>query len=284
MHTNIKIKIEDQGSKGFTLIEMIVVMVITGILGGVVALFIKGPVQGYVDSARRAEMNDIADTAMSRITRDLRMALPNSVRIAGACGGAGTTCFIEFLPTTGGGRYRSNATGGAGSCGGAGDALSIGAADTCFEVLGPMPTFAAGNLVVVNNTAANSAYNVADSASWVSNTATAVTVASFTFPLGSPGNRFQVISTPVTYVCSPAAGGVSGTLTRYWGYTILAAQPASVTVAPLLGAANALLATNVSACNFSLPQGNALVAMQLTLTKGGENISLYDEAHVANAP
>ncbi len=67
---------------GFTLIEMIVVIVITGIIAGVVAVFLKAPVQGYIDSARRAELTDIADTAIRRMARDVRTAVPNSVRVA----------------------------------------------------------------------------------------------------------------------------------------------------------------------------------------------------------
>ena len=257
--------------RGFTLIEMIVVMVITGILGGMIAIFISGPVQGYVDSARRAEMSDIANTAMSRITRDLRTALPNSVRITAV----GSVYYLEFIPTTGGGRYRTN-TGGTGGCGGGmADALSIAVADACFEVLGPMPTFAAGNLVVVNNTAANSAYNVANSAPWVSNTTTAVTITSLAagFPSASPGNRFQVISTPVSYVCNPTAG----TLTRYAGYAIAATQPTST-----LAGGN-LLASNVSACKFANPVAS-LVNLYLTITESGESINLYDTASIANVP
>ena len=39
---------------GFTLVEAIMVIVITGILAGMVAVFIKAPVDGYVDSVRRA--------------------------------------------------------------------------------------------------------------------------------------------------------------------------------------------------------------------------------------
>ncbi len=263
--------------RGFTLIEMIVVMVITGILGGMIAIFISGPVQGYVDSARRAEITDIADTAISRIKRDLRTALPNSARITnqsgGSCNGTTDTCYLEFIPVTGGGRYRSNATGGTGSCGGAGDALSIGAPDTCFEVLGPMPTFAAGNLIVVNNTAGNSAYTGINSASYTGGTPPAVTFNTFTFPSGSPGNRFQVISTPVSYACNPTAG----TLTRYAGYAIAATQPTST-----LAGGN-LLASNVNACKFANPVAN-LVNLYLTITESGESISLYDTASIANAP
>lgn len=266
MYSNCK------SQRGFTLIEMIVVMVITGILGGIVAVFIKWPVQGYIDSARRAEMNDIADTAMSRITRDLRMALPNSVRIAVI----GSVYYLEFIPTTGGGRYRALAPG---------NVLNIGTPTSTFDVFGPMPTFSAGDLVVVDNTAGNSAYNAGNTAPYSTNTTTSVSFsAPFTFPFASPGNRFQVISKPISYVCSPVAGGTGGTLTRYWGYAIQVAQPTSVVAAPLSTATKALLATNVGACSFSLPQGNGLVAMQLTITESGENLTLYGEAHVANAP
>ena len=54
---------------------------IVGIIGAMVAVFIRSPVQSYVDSARRAELGDVADTALRRIIRDLRLALPNSVRV-----------------------------------------------------------------------------------------------------------------------------------------------------------------------------------------------------------
>ena len=147
--------------RGFTLVEMIMVIVITGIIGGMVAVFLKAPVQQYMDVSRRADMTDIADTALRRISRDLRTALPNSVRViaAGACpvtaanpGGIGLCDSVEFLPTSGGGRYRAD-TGGAAGCLGSpsGEALDFTAADACFGVLGGMPQgftgFVAGDLV-----------------------------------------------------------------------------------------------------------------------------------------
>jgi len=45
-----------QRERGVTLIEMIVVIVITGIIGAAVAVFIRRPVESYVDAARRAEL------------------------------------------------------------------------------------------------------------------------------------------------------------------------------------------------------------------------------------
>ena len=42
---------------GFSLIEMVVVIMIIAVVAGMIGLFIKAPLQGYVDSARRAESN-----------------------------------------------------------------------------------------------------------------------------------------------------------------------------------------------------------------------------------
>src|SRR5262249_57485691 len=69
-------------ARGVTLIEMIVVIAITGIIAAAVAMFIRRPVEGYIDAARRAELTDIADTALRPMTRDLRSPLPNTIPLA----------------------------------------------------------------------------------------------------------------------------------------------------------------------------------------------------------
>lgn len=282
---------------GFTLVEMIMVIVITGIIGGMVAVFLKAPIQQYMDVARRADMTDIADTALRRIGRDLRLALPNSVRVTGVCGGSGTTCFIEFLPTTGGGRYRAAAdpTPTATGCGSsAANVLDLTAADTCFEVLGPMPpTFTGGESVVVYNLGISGAMAYDNS----SRTTSAVTrgpgniiniAGGKQFPFDSPSHRFQVITTPVTYVCAPAPNGINGTLTRYWGYPIQFAQP---TALPTLESVNlgAVLANHVSSCRFAydaavVAQRSGLVTMNLAITRDNETVTLYSATHVSNEP
>ena len=82
--------------EGFTLIETMLAIAVTGI----VALFIRQPVQAYVDSEARAELIDTADTALRRIGRDLRLALPNSIRTTAS----GANQYIEFMLTKTGGR------------------------------------------------------------------------------------------------------------------------------------------------------------------------------------
>ena len=68
--------------------EMVMVIVITGVLGSMAAVFIKMPVQQYMDVARRADLTDIMDLALSRMENDIRSALPYSARASSvACTG-----------------------------------------------------------------------------------------------------------------------------------------------------------------------------------------------------
>ncbi|NMM37559.1 MAG: type II secretion system protein [Glaciimonas sp.] len=262
-----------QRQRGFTLIEAIMVITITGILAGVVAIFIRTPVQSYFDVERRAEMTDTVDTALRRIGRDVRLALPNSVRVTKV----GTVSYLEFLQTSDGGRYRAD---------GPGDILDFTATDTTFDVLGPPVAMVAGaqNLLVVYNLGIpgadayqgdnTSPITAIDAATHI------VTINAKQFPLSSPGNRFQIISSPVTYACDPGTGN----LTRFWNYPIQGAQPTA-----FAGTPQALLATNVAGCTFTydqlvINQRTSVVSIWLQLSQGSENVNLYHEVHVSNVP
>jgi MSHA biogenesis protein MshO len=292
-----------QSQQGFTLVEMIMVIVITGIIGGMVAVFLKAPIQQYMDVARRSDMTDIADTALRRIGRDLRLALPNSVRVTGTCTGGATSCFLEFLPTTGGGRYRADVAPSGVSAGCTSldlDVLDFTAADTCFEVLGAMPAVNVGDQIVVYNLGITGADAYSGNTlpthnrravSAVGTNSISITSTN-ALPFDSPGHRFQVITTPVTYACDGA-----GTLWRYWGYVIQSAQTSTNSIAKLdalvlpatATRGKAQLATNVSSCSFSydafvVAQRSGLVTMNLGITESGETVTLYSATHVSNLP
>ncbi|MDM5180319.1 type II secretion system protein [Massilia sp. DJPM01] len=271
---------------GFTLVEAIVVIVITGILGGIVATFLRLPVQNYVDSAGRAELTDVADTAVRRMVREIRLALPNTVRVAGA---AKTS--IEFVPTKTGGRYLAAEDVEAGR-----HLNFANSADLGFRVVGPLQVgtqqIVAGDTVVVNNMAvdgdlANVYAAVPTNRAQVTAVDAAnklVTLAANPFavqnpPLAHPLHRFQVTGQPVTYSCA------NGMLYRHANYGFKAVQD------PLPSAAPAILATNVESCEFDYSVvGNtraALVRLTLTLRRpsGSDGaIRLVQVVHVDNNP
>ena len=270
---------------GFTLIEMIVVIVITGIVASAVAVFIKRPVEGYVDAARRAELTDVADTALRRMTRDLRTALPNSIRVDGS------GRYIEFLQTSGGGRYRVEKE----SDGITGNILDFTAPDTSFDVIGALPAISPGDSIVVYNlnsdatiTTANAYFgdnrgtDASGAVSTVSFTAPAPGGTPSPFPFASPGKRFHVVQYPVTYHCDLG----TGRLRRYWGYTSELAQP---TVTLPLDGNSALLATNVTDCGFTYATDGAnartgVVALTLQIEQSEEKVRLFQQVHVSNVP
>lgn len=262
--------------RGFTLIEAIIVITITATIAAVVAVFIKTPIQGYFDSVRRAEMTDIADTALRRISRDLRLALPNSVRVTTA----GNIYYLEFLETVAGGRYRADTGTGAADLA-CNTPLDFTAASSGFCVLGPPPAVSRGMVVIYNlGVPGANAYNGDNTSAITGVSGALVRIKPKQFPFASPGNRFQIIGTPVSYVCDPTAG----TITRYWNYPIASAQPTGFT-----GASSALLASHVSACTFSytqqvVTQQAGLVAASLQITESNETVSLYEEIHVSNLP
>lgn len=254
---------------GFTLVEMIVVIVITGIIGGMVAVFLKAPIQQYMDITRRSDMTDIADTALRRIARDLRLALPNSVHVDSS------GQYLDFLATSGGGRYRSGA-------GGTNNILDFTVADTSFEALGQMPTCAANDQVVVYNLGIPGADAYAgDNRTLCSSVAApVVNIAAKKFPFESPNARFQIVHEQVRYICDP----VAHTLTRY-----SLAGNAIVAPTATVPAGGALLANNVSACSFSydalvVAQRSGLMTMNLAITENGETVTLYSATHVSNVP
>ena len=251
--------------RGFTLVEAIIVIVLTGILAGVVAVYLVIPVTAYFDVARRAELTDITDTALRRIGRDLRRALPNSIRVT-----AGNAA-IEFIPIKSAGRYRAD---------GPGNVLDFNAVADTFDVIGPGVDIAVNDFMVIFNLgiAPADAYQTVANINRrpVTTTGTALTTVGFnggTFPFASPARRFHVVGTPVSYIC---AGGL---LTRYWNYGFGTTAPAGI---------SGVLASNVSTCRFTYQAGvtaqNGVLTLELAVTKDDETANLVQQVHVSNVP
>lgn len=270
----------NRSQSGFTLIEAVMVIVITGIIGVLAAGFVR-PLEGYFDTLNRADLSDTADTALRRMARDIRLALPNSVRI----NISGNSRYLDFLATTGGGRYRAALDAGAG------DILDFIAADTSFDVLGPPVTIAAGDQIVVSNLdnpgadayEGNTLSTHVRRAASVTGTVANVSITSTNpLPHESPAQRFQIVHEQVRYLCDLT----TGRLIRYAGFPI--APPAAQVP---VGGSNALLASGVTACSFTYAPGSAqrsgLVTISLTLSNNSDpldNVTLLHQVHVQNVP
>ena len=260
--------------RGFTLIEMIMVIVLLGAMVAMASVFIVQPFLAFDDMKRRAELVEAADSALMLMTREIRAALPNSVRVRVD----GGRVALEFIPTVAGGRYRAHVDGV-----GDGDILDFTQPDGGFDVMGEVDLPAAGRseVVVYNLTASGSdgnAYlgdNRASLDEAASNANYVSLVSSHQFPFASPDQRFQIVTAPVAYVCDPAGGELS----RVDGYGFLG-NPFT--------ASGALVARYVAGCQFDYDPGagtrNGLVSARLTLSDAGETISLLQQVHVLNTP
>lgn len=276
-----------RGSQGFTLTELIIVIVVLGIMGALLAPVITGPVESYFDTARRAEIVYSADAAMRRVARDARKSLPYSVRITN---GGNSFEMIKVVDVA---RYREN--------GGQADRrLTFNGNDDQFNVIGVFPTLSAtftptsGERLVVFNlgsggfdayagdpvvTAANSfqlsteSYTVGGSPTYTEHKVTS-TGADFPFPVSSPSHRVFIIDNYISYGCT------GGGLFRLEGY----ATP-DPNLATLSG--GSLETDNISSCNFSYDPGSSLkpgvLTLKLTLTIAGESVTLQHQVHVPNA-
>ena len=79
-------------SSGFTLIELIIVIVILGVLATSISRFLQFGTQIYTETTARDQLMSSARFAIERLNREVRNALPNSLRLTNA-----NQC-LEFTP------------------------------------------------------------------------------------------------------------------------------------------------------------------------------------------
>ncbi|MCI0401391.1 MAG: type II secretion system GspH family protein [Gammaproteobacteria bacterium] len=306
---------------GFTLIEMVVVIMISAILAVVVGMNISRPIESFFDVTRRAQLVDIAETALQRMTREARLSLANSFRIN--TGATCTTdistptmlCGLEFLRTLDGGRYRAQQDGGGG-----GIVLNFNVnqqdATSSFDVLGQLDNVAdiqlgsgsadcisgVADCLVIFNTGqpatvadaiaagiSTNAY-LAASTLYDGNIATisSASTTSLGFDNSDIGTWNFGFSSPqqrfvvVDTPISFICDPGNGTITRRSDYPITAVQSTSP------GGTSSLVANHVTACTFTYDAGaptrSALVTIAITVSEEGEGVRLLQQIHVPNAP
>ena len=280
---------------GFTLVELVITIVLTTIVVSFMSVFISGPVRAYTDQGRRAELVDVAENSLRRIARDIRRALPNSVRVTAS----GSVVALELLSTVDGVRYRDRPP-----PGNPAKRLSFTAPDDAFNSVG---TFTGIVRPFSSTTHYLSIYNVGVPGADAYELANVITppktrididadtapgednvrvTPAFQFAFASPGQRVYLIDHAISYLCDTAAG----TLMRYSGYAIAADQTGRDSNGELLGAgADAtIIADQVSTCSIAYAPGTSqragLVTLELDVSDAGETVSLLHQVHVDNVP
>jgi MSHA biogenesis protein MshO len=251
------------------------------------------PIDAFTAQKQRAQLGDAADGALRLIARDLRSALPNSVRTQVN----GNVTALEMLATVDGARYQDN-----GPLSNTALSLDFTAPDAAFSTTVPfsqitLPYSSSNSYLAIYNVGVPgaNAYALANvmtpagttitiTAGVTSNAQLVTLNPAFQFSFGSPAKRVYLVSGPISYLCNTS----SGLLMRYSGYAISAAQPVTAAALIAAGASSGLVATNATGCQFTYASGTSqrvgMATLVLQLASNGQVIQLLEQTHLVNAP
>lgn len=261
------------------MVELVVSMLIATILAGFVGMTMTTPVQAYLAQARRAELSDSAETAMRSVARDVRGALPESLR----WGFVGGFQALEMIEVSGVAGYRTWVTG---------DSLDIGTPDNRFDVAGAQTTGRPLNRLVVGPNRDPAFPNLDPYLNTAVITPAGQPITTFnttqvrlqslhTFPSpGSPSQRAYAVVGSILYVCNTTAG----VLLRYDNLAI------QQTMAP--AGAGVIVARDIAACTFrtqpSAAEHGGIAIVEITVSRANgantESLRMMRQLRVENRP
>jgi len=257
--------------QGFTLVEMIFVIVILGIVTSIGASFVVSAVDSYRTAEIRNKLIHRGRLSIEQITREARRAAPNSIRIS-----ASGNCF-ESLPVVGNSNYQ-------GSLPDQNNSVSaVSAISTGSFTL----DLGSAQQVIVGAISASEIYTSSTTASRVavaslgSSPYTSVPLgSSHRFNRNSPNRRIFITDNPIRYCLN------GGHLYRYSAYGFLTT---SLTDADPGGVSD-LVSHNVTTNSiaFQLSTGaedrNVSVLMDLVFSNEGISVDLNHQVLVRNVP
>lgn len=286
-------KITDS-QRGFTLTELIIVIVIMGVLSAVVTPLIANKFSAVAQSTERAQWVQDAEYALFHLRQDLAISVPNSVFIADS-----NDKNVEFLTISVdsdlyAARYRDknynpydnlklNNESSFDLFIDASDTpeyVSVGTSDavdlrTDWQNL--LSSGSSGSVAKVSSSSASSAEN----ASPILNVTLDTSSGNHTFSNHSPYYRAYFFEGPVGYECDTSAGF----LYRVSNYTSLAASSSFSTRAS--SAQQDRVISNLIDCQFELIGGSVYNApslrVMLEIGEGDESIKLIDSIMLSNA-
>ena len=266
--------------RGFTLVELVMVIVIISIVGAVSVQFIRHSSQSVIDTAGRQQLAASSAIINEQITRALRDALPGSIRTT-----ADNRC-VEYMPVVAASTYTSLTTGG--------PTASFQAVPYSMtqEINGYVSVYplADSNLYDLSNPGAIT--TVSETLPEGNSVATGnpVSVAlspAHTFSNASPVDRFYLSATPVA-ICQQG-----NFLYRFSGYGFIANVANLIASLPtdFAGGREVLafpLVTNSLSfqINAATLVRNGVVTFQYQLqnTRNGDTMDLVQEVHIRNVP
>ncbi|MEZ9538415.1 PilW family protein [Shewanella sp. 10N.286.51.B8] len=270
---------------GFTLIEMVTVILILGILVVGVSGFIIFGTRIFVESSSIDQVLSQSRFAVERMTRDIRNAVPNSVRLRTATGGS-YQC-IELLPIDSSTSYLE---------------LPIYPDDALVTgtVIDNGISINAGQYALVyplasNSSGVNDVYQASrnkrfelQSSSSSANVLTLTFTGLAQFAEQSPIKRIYFASQPISYCFESPIGNSEVKLYRYADYGYIASQPA-----PSQMGTAVLMAENVSNNLLLEPaiklteqnlMRNAIVHIEPRFSVNGETFKYQHQVKVTNVP
>jgi MSHA biogenesis protein MshO len=266
--------------RGFTLIEMITVVVLLGVISVGIGGLIKFGAQIFVDVNNRDDLVGSARFAIERLNREVRGALPNSVRVVGDGNSPQIRQCLEFIPAIASAVYQDVPV--------APEAPTNSVPVIRFD----RTDFSSNLFAVVYPLFPDDLYDGSATPKAISNlveTSTHVwtlTLASAgLFSQDSPTRRLYFVDYPVSY-CVQA-----GKLTRHVKSDFADGQP-TVSDTSVLMAENLEikdvddLSKNYFPFNVSAPTHlrNAILTSEIRFAKNDERITFNNETQVINVP
>ncbi|WP_196139765.1 prepilin-type N-terminal cleavage/methylation domain-containing protein [Aliikangiella sp. G2MR2-5] len=260
--------------KGFTLFELIIVIVLIGILAISLGKISSVSVYSYIDAKDRNRMSHEARWIIERIAREARNAMAQSIRTGN---NLGVDC-VEFMPI-------SNAS--------ISTNLPASGSISDFNAVAYNLSFQANTYVAIMPLTASSVYAINGVLAPIASVATTGNESTITlsspsnFTHRSPENRFLIVSRPVSFCLDTS----SGQLSRYEGYNINQVQQIPPSISGELIADNLSSGTGMFSYQPGVLSRSGILQINFRLQNSTRNLSgnseafeYFHEVHIRNVP